>query len=92
MGKAKVIVETNRIEKARAEKIAKDLGLPLGAIMGAYLKDFIRNRSVNLSAVPRMTPWLEKRLGSVEKDIAAKKNISGPFESAAELDRRLAAL
>ncbi len=46
----------------------------------------------SVSAVPRMTLWLEKRLDSVEKDIAAKKNIAGPFTSAAELDRRLAAL
>ena len=53
------------------------------------LKDFIRNKSVYLSTVPRMTPYLEKIIEKAEKDYKAGKNISGPFSSAKEMDECL---
>jgi len=75
--------------KAGAQKLAKELGVPLSTVINAYLKEFIRNRSVNLSAAPRMSARLEAILGRVEKDIVAKRNFSGPFSSASEAIRHL---
>ena len=49
------------------------------------LKDFIRNKSVYLSTVPRMNPYLEKIIGKAEKDYKAGKNISPAFSSADEM-------
>ena len=82
-------IKADRDVKEHAQKVAKELGLPLSTIINAYLKDFIRNRSVNLSLAPRMSRQLEVILGGVEKDIVAKKNISPAFSSAAEASRYL---
>ena len=78
-------IKTDRDVKELAQKIAKELGLPLSTIVNAYLKDFIRNKSVNLAIAPRMSRQLESLIGRVEKDVATGKNISGPFSSADEL-------
>lgn len=77
-------IKADKDVKERAQKVAKELGVPLSTIINAYLKDFIRNRSVNLSLAPRMSRQLESLIGRVEKDIAAGKNVSGPFSSADE--------
>ena len=82
-------IKADRDVKENAQKIAKELGLPLSTIINAYLKDFIRNRSVNLSTAPRMSRQLEKMIGNAEKDFAAKKNISPMLSSAEEVRRYL---
>lgn len=85
-------IKADREVKENAKKVAADLGLPLSSIMNAFLKEFIRNRSVSFSATPRMTPYLESILGRVEQDIKGKKNIVGPFTTAEEMDRYLDSL
>jgi addiction module RelB/DinJ family antitoxin len=83
--KTVINIKADKDVKEHAQKLAKELGVPLSTIINAYLKDFIRNRSVNLSAAPRMSRQLESLIGRVEKDIAAGKNMSGPFSSADEV-------
>jgi addiction module RelB/DinJ family antitoxin len=78
-------IKADREVKEGAQKLAKELGVPLSTIINAYLKDFIRNRSVTLSMAPRMSRQLESLIGRVEKDMKTGKNISGPFNSAEEL-------
>ena len=85
-------IKADREVKENAQKVAADLGLPLSGILNAFLKEFVRNRSVSFSAIPRMTPYLESVLGGVEKDIKSKKNIAGPFATAEEMDRYLDSL
>jgi addiction module RelB/DinJ family antitoxin len=82
-------IKTDREVKLRAQKIAKELGLPLSTVVNAYLKDFIRNKTINLSIAPRMSRQLEGLIGEVEKDIAAGRNIAGPFTTAAEIKHYL---
>jgi antitoxin component of RelBE/YafQ-DinJ toxin-antitoxin module len=74
-------IKADREVKEGAQKLAKELGVPLSTIINAYLKDFIRNRSVTLSMAPRMSRRLEAVIGRAEKDIAAGKNFSGPFSA-----------
>ena len=35
--------------KAQAKKIAEELGIPLGTIAVAFIRQFVRNKEVNLS-------------------------------------------
>ena len=64
------------------KKLAEELGFSLSALVTASLKQFIRTREVQFSALPRMTPYLEGVLEVVEKDIHAKKNLSPAFTNA----------
>ncbi len=82
-------IKADREVKEGAQKLAKELGVPLSTIINAYLKDFIRNRSVTLSMAPRMSRQLESLVGRVEKDMKTGKNISGPFNSVEELIEHL---
>lgn len=89
--KTVINIKADKEVKENAQKIAEALGFSLSAVMNAYLKEFVRNRAVHFSVIPKMSPGLEKLLGNVERDIKRKKNISPPFSSwedaAAYLDR-----
>jgi len=87
--KTAINIKADKEVKENAQKIAKELGMPLSVVINAFLKDFIRNRGVAFSSIPRMTPVLENILGKVEKDISEKKNISKTFSSAEEANEYL---
>ncbi len=80
--KTTINIKADKEVKDSAQQIAEDLGLPLSGVINAFLKDFIRNRSISFSTIPRMTPALEAILGIVEEDIKDKNNISPTFSSA----------
>lgn len=83
--KTMINIKTDKEVKKEAQKIAKDLGLPLSTIINASLKQLIKNRGIYFSALPRMTSELEKLLGKVEDNIGKKKNIAGPFSGIDEV-------
>jgi addiction module RelB/DinJ family antitoxin len=87
--KTMINIKADKEVKESAQKVAKDLGLPLSSVINAFLKEFIRNRHISFSAIPRMTPYLESVLGKVEKDIKDKKNMVGPFNTAEEANAYL---
>ncbi|MDO8264899.1 MAG: type II toxin-antitoxin system RelB/DinJ family antitoxin [Candidatus Parcubacteria bacterium] len=84
MAKTMINIKTDREVKMNAKKLAQELGLSLSDVINASLRNFIRTREVRVSAVPHMTAELEKLLGSVEKDIHSKKNISRGFNKESE--------
>jgi len=90
--KIMINIKADKEVKENAQALAKDLGLPLSGIINALLKEFVRNRSVSFSAVPKMTRALENVLGKVENDIKNKKNIVGPFRTAEEMNKYLDSL
>lgn len=79
--KTLINIKADKEVKENAKKLAKDLGLSLSAIINAYLKEFVRNRAVYFSHVPRMSRGLEALIGKVERDIEEKKNMSRSFSS-----------
>ena len=87
--KTLINIKADKEVKEGAQELARELGLPLSVVVNAYLKDFIRNRGINISAVPRMSRQLETILGGVEKDLSSKKNISRAFSSVKEAERYL---
>ena len=89
--KTLINIKTDRDVKISAQKLAKELGLSLSAVVNAYLKQFVRSQAVDFSVAPQMTPKLEKLLDQVEYDLARGKNISGPFDSVDEFVKSLKA-
>jgi len=76
-------VKTDKSLKEKAQKIAKDIGVPLSTVVNAYLKEFVRERRVTFTTEPRLRPEVAKRLEQASKDIRAGKNISPEFSSSA---------
>ncbi len=50
MNTAVINIKTNPETKARAKKVADELGLSLSSILNAYLKQFIKTKTINFSA------------------------------------------
>ena len=90
--KTLINIKADKEVKEGAQALAQELGLPLSVVVNAYLKDFIRNRGINISAVPRMSRPLESIIGGVEKDLAIRKNISSAFSSTKDAERYLDSL
>ena len=84
--KTMINIKTDREVKEKAKKIASELGLPLGTILNAYLKEFIRTKEAHFSIPPKITSKLEKILDSVEKDLKKGKNLSPVFSSTKKMD------
>ena len=92
MVKTLLNIKTDREVKEEAQKIARELGVPLSTVVNAYLKEFIREREVHLSLTPRMSHRLEKLLEGVEKDIKRDRNLSPVFSSGPAMDAYLDSL
>lgn len=71
--------------KYEAQMIAENLGLPLSTVINTYLKQFIRDKGLNISLTePRLKPEVEKAIRQAENDYQLNKNISPAFCSAQE--------
>lgn len=90
--KSVINIKADKEVKENAQRVAQELGMPLSVVVNAFLKDFIRSRSIAFSAVPHMTPTLESLLGKVEKDISENKNMSKTFTSVDEANKYLDSL
>ena len=87
--KTMINIKADRAVKEEAQKLAKELGLSLSAVVSASLKQFVRNREIHLSAGLEPSPYLKKVLRNAEKDIRSGKNFSGPFHTPEEIRRYL---
>jgi len=85
-------VKADKNVKEDAQKLAKELGLSLSAVVNAYLKQFVRTRRVDFSTAPSMSPALEKLLGEIELDIKKGRNLSPAMSSEKDIDDRLSSL
>jgi addiction module RelB/DinJ family antitoxin len=85
-------VKADRTVKARAQRLASDLGLSLSAVVNAYLRQFIRNQEVHFSIPPQMTGSLERLLGKVEHDVRRSRNLSPSITTVRALRRHLSSV
>ena len=90
--KTAINIKTDKHVKERAQKLARELGLPLSAIVNAQLKQFIRDEELHISTSPRMNDTLEKLIREGEGDLKNKKNISPVFSSPKAMDEYLNSL
>jgi len=90
--KTVINIKTEKNVKTHAQKLAKEMGFSLSAIINAYLKQFLRNKEVYFTITPKMSPELENLLNKVEFDIQRNKNISRIFSSQKEIKKHLTSL
>lgn len=92
MAKITINIKADKGVKQKAQKVAKNLGMPLSTIINAYLNQFIRTKEVHFSMEGMLKPAVKKRLDRLQKEAMAGKNLSPAFSSADEAIRYLRSL
>ncbi|KKR70128.1 MAG: hypothetical protein UX21_C0031G0003 [Microgenomates group bacterium GW2011_GWC2_45_8] len=78
-----MLIKTDKELKQKAQKLAKEMGLPLGTLVNNYLRSFIIDRQVIFNA-PIPNKKTVAAIESARKDFKTGENISGPFSTAKE--------
>lgn len=92
MSQIPVTIKIDSVVKHEAQKLAKSLGLSLSTIVENKLKEVIRDRKVVFEEELVLYDKTLKELAEIEADIKAGCNISGPFKTFKELEKRLDSL
>lgn len=90
--KTLVNIKTDQEVKIKAKELAEELGLTLSAVVNAFLKQFIRDKRICFSAMPKMSKKLEQTVAKAEKDFKKGRNISPALNSPREVRDYLASL
>ena len=80
MSKTLLTVKTEVSLKRAAKETAEELGLPLGTAINAFLRQFVREREITLSALYKPSSYLRDVLKEAERDLKAG-NFSRKFSS-----------
>lgn len=78
--KTVINIKTDQELKSGAKKVAEELGLPLGTIINAYLRELVHEKRVVFSVPELPNLHTEKILENIVNDIKTGKNIEGPFD------------
>lgn len=85
-------IKTDKKLKADAQKVAGELGVPLSTVMNAFLKQFVRDKEITLSANQyRPTPYLESILEQAKVEYEAGDFV-GPFKTGGDFIAHLKTL
>lgn len=91
MKTAIVNFKTDDTTKAKAQAVAKQIGIPLSNLLNAYLHELASTGSVHFTASEPMTEKMEQVIAEAEKEIAAGE-VSGPFDTLEEMFAHLDSL
>ncbi len=89
MEKTVLNVKTDKSLKVKAQKVAKDLGVPLGTIINHYLRELVHEKRVIFSLHPTPNKKTWKLLMQASEDYKKGTNIAGPFSHAKDMDTYL---
>ncbi|TSC75958.1 MAG: hypothetical protein G01um101430_128 [Parcubacteria group bacterium Gr01-1014_30] len=90
MEKTILNVKTDKKLKEAAQKAAQELGLPLGTIVNAYLRELAREKRILFSVPPVPNLRLQRLLKKVRKETSKSRRRAKPFtyeEAVKYLDR-----
>ncbi|MFA6340854.1 MAG: hypothetical protein WCX27_01245 [Candidatus Paceibacterota bacterium] len=76
MDKTIINIKTDRYVKEGAQSAARELGLPLGTIINAYLRELAREKRVIFSVPPTPNVKLRALLKTIYED-SKKKTVKG---------------
>ncbi|MDP3953231.1 MAG: DUF6364 family protein [bacterium] len=82
-------VKMDKALKEKAQKVAKELGLPLSTIVKNYLNEFVDERRVVFSDHPMPNAETRKRLDKALRDVRKGSNLSPSFKNTDEALRYL---
>lgn len=83
-----MLIKTDKALKTKAQKLAKEMGLPLGTLVNNYLKTFVIDRQVVFSA-PMPNKATIKAIEEARRDMKTGKNIYGPFTNVKDMIKSL---
>lgn len=89
MNKKVLNIKTDPETKQQIQEFAAELGMPVSVILNAQIKQMLRDRKLMFSTELKPTPYLEKIMEEVERDLVAKRNIiwtNSNSEAIAHLD------
>lgn len=89
MSKTILNIRTEPEVKRQLQEFAAELGVPVSVVMNAQIKQMLRDHKIILSTELEPTPYLQKILVEVNKDLEAGKNISPVFESVDDMFKHL---
>jgi antitoxin component of RelBE/YafQ-DinJ toxin-antitoxin module len=92
LDKAIINIKVNKALKREAQDLADEIGVPLTTVITASLKEFVRSRSLTVSAFPRLKPEIEKELSEAIADYRKGKNISKIFTKSDDIASHLKSL
>jgi antitoxin component of RelBE/YafQ-DinJ toxin-antitoxin module len=92
LDKTVINLKVSKSLKREAQELADEIGVPLTTVMTASLKEFVRSRSLVMSALPRLKPAIEREIGMALEDYKKGKNISAKLTSAEEISTHLLSL
>jgi len=90
--KAIINIKVSKSLKHDAQALADEIGVPLTTVISVSLKEFVRSRSLTMSAFPRLRPEIEQELGEAIADYKNGKNVSKVFSSPDEVSGYLTSL
>ena len=73
-------IKTDKRLKSAAQETARELGVPLSTAVNTFLRQFVRDRELIISASFKPSPYLERIIEEVEDERRAGKT-KGPFTS-----------
>lgn len=84
MEKTVINIKTDRDLKLEAQDVARELGLPLGTLINAYLRDLVHERRAVFTAHPMPNKKTQKILDAALEDVRTgnTKNFSPTFSNA----------
>ncbi len=71
MNTAVINIKTQPEVKAQAQRVAKDLGLSLSALINGFLKQFVKTKKVTFSLNEEPSEYLKKAIRQAKKDLKA---------------------
>jgi addiction module RelB/DinJ family antitoxin len=92
MAKTTINIKADRDVKEKAQKVARNLGMPLSTIINAYLNQFVRTKEVHFYLEGELKPSVKRRLDRLQKEALEGKDLSPTFHSVDEAIRYLNSL
>jgi antitoxin component of RelBE/YafQ-DinJ toxin-antitoxin module len=89
LDKAIINIKVSKTLKREAQDLADEIGVPLTTVISAGLKEFVRSRSLTVSAFPRLRPEIEQELSETIADYKKGKNVSEIFVKPSEVTKHL---
>ena len=82
--KTTILIKTDKKVKLAAQKAAKEIGIPLGTVLGMYLRKFARERRIEFGAPLGPNAHTTHQIRESRKEFAAGK-AHGPFSTVEEM-------
>jgi len=92
LDKAIINIKVSKALKRDAQDLADEIGVPLTTVISASLKEFVRSRSLTVSAFPRLRPEIEQELSEAIDDYKKGKSVSKILVKTSEVKNHLSSL